>query len=63
MEIQPGPSTVTTIYKSLYIEDEDAELSQSEATEALPNEDIEVDLSSIDSEDIGDRSARLELLA
>ena len=40
MEIQPGPSTVTTIYKSLYIEDEDADLSQSEATEVLPNEDI-----------------------
>ena len=63
MEIQPGPSTVTTIYKSLYIKDEDAELSQLEAIEALPNEDIEVDLSSINSEDIGDRSARLELLA
>ena len=63
MEIQPRPLTVTTIYKSLYIKDEDADLSQSEATEVLPNEDIEVDLSLINSEDIRDRSTRLELLA
>ena len=63
MEIQPRPLTVTTIYKSLYIKDEDAELSQLEAIEVLPNEDIEVDLSLINLEDIRDRSTRLELLA
>ena len=59
MEFDTRSLEPTTRYKSLYIEKGD----QLEAAKSLVDNEIEEDLSLIDSKDLTDRCKRLELLA